>query len=243
MEIIKELKELSLDDNAIKVYLACLSEGGASVNIISKQSGLIRTTIYGVLKSLSQKGLISSVKKEKILFFQSANPKELLNILDEKKAKISSILPQLNQLSKKSLQPQKVLFFEGKESVKTITNDILSKPREVIKLISVGQKWLEFSESFTSVYYRKKKETGVTTKTILDDNKEERLFAENKKVKNSEFRFLKNLNINGTCYIYHDKVSFVSYQEDNPRGFIIQDKEFNQIQNIAFDNLWKISKK
>src|SRR3989338_5162942 len=243
MEIIPELKELNLDENEIKVYLSCLIEEGANVNNISKSSGLIRTTVYGVLKSLMQKGLISTTKKEKTLFFQSASPKELLNILEEKKQKITSILPQLNQLSKKTHQPQKVQFFEGKNGVKTITNDIISKPSETIKLISVGKKWLEFSESFTSVYYRKKKEMKVTTKTILNDNREEREFAKSKKVKNSEFRFLKGLEIAGTCYIYHDKISFAAYEEDAPRGFIIQYKEFNRLQNAVFDRLWKISKK
>jgi len=30
---------------------------------------------------------------------------------------------------------------------------------------------------------------------------------------------------------------------DNPEGFIIKDKEFNQVQNMLFDNLWTIAKK
>lgn len=82
------------------------------------------------------------------------------------------------------------------------------------------------------------KEMNVKTKTILTDTEEERTFAKEKKVKNSEFRFLKGMDVCGTCYIYHDKVSFVSYAEEEARGFIIQDKDFNKILNLLFDNLW-----
>jgi HTH-type transcriptional regulator, sugar sensing transcriptional regulator len=75
MTKLEELKELGLDDNEIKVYLACLSESGASVKEISKGSGLIRTTVYGVLQSLIYKGLVSELDKEGIKVFRAASPR------------------------------------------------------------------------------------------------------------------------------------------------------------------------
>ena len=47
---------------------------------------------------------------------------------------------------------------------------------------------------------------------------------------------------NAVTYIYHDKVSFVVYDKEFPRGFIIQDKDFNDIQNKLFDKIWGESK-
>ena len=100
MEIIKELKELNLEDNEIKVYLACLSLGNPKVHEISKKSELIRTTCYGILKSLIEKGLISTVLKNNITHYHATTPRQLLDILDEKKKKINSILPKLEQMKK-----------------------------------------------------------------------------------------------------------------------------------------------
>lgn len=72
---------------------------------------------------------------------------------------------------------------------------------------------------------------------------EEKEFLKNRDVKNSEFRFAKGIDVSKTAiFIYQDKVAFASYEE-NPRGFIIKDKEFNEIQNIFFDSLWKLAKK
>ena len=226
MKIIEELKELNLDENEIKVYISCLNKDGANVKDISRQSGQIRTTVYGILQNLIKKGLISSIKKEGVAFFQSTPPKELINILEEKKQKIKSIIPKLEEIGKYHESVYNIEFFEGKEAVKRVTNDIISKKNEIVKIIGAGKRWFEFSEVFSIIYYRKKKEMNVRTKTILSDTKEERAFIKNKDVKNSEFKFIKNSDVTKTAiFIYHDKVAFVSY-EGKVRGFIIKDKVF-----------------
>jgi sugar-specific transcriptional regulator TrmB len=243
MVTLDELKEIGLDENELKVYLGCLSSGGSSVKDISRKSGLIRTTVYGVLQSLLKKGLASEINKEGVKFFRAASPTELLSILDQKREKISSIIPELEKIRDAVPKLYDIEFFEGRNGVKTITNDIISIPNQIVKCIGSGKKWFQFSESFSLVYYRKKKEANVKTKTILSDLPEEREFIKNRDVKNSEFRFFKGIDISKIAtFIYQDKVAFASY-EDDPRGFIIKDKEFNEVQNIFFDNLWKISGK
>ena len=243
MQIINELKELGLNENEIKVYLSCLTGQGLNAKQIAKNTELIRTTVYGVLDSLIQKGLISSINKEGIKIFHSSSPKELLNILEQKKEKIKLIIPELEKYQQKSQIKYKAEIFEGINGVKTVTNDIISKKNETIKVIGIGQKWLEFSDIFTKIYYRKKKENNVYTHTILADNKDERNFLKEKNFINSKIRFIKNMDFkNAVTYIYHDKVSFVVYDKEFPRGFIIQDKDFNDIQNKLFDKIWGESK-
>lgn len=244
MEVIHELKELGLDDSEIKVYLECLAEGGADVKEISKRAGLIRTTVYGVLQSLMKKGLVAKFKKDRAMFFHAVSPQELINIIDQKKARIESILPKLEEIRKKTHNIQRVESFEGKNGVKAITNDILSIPNQTVKIIGAGKKWIDFSSSFATNYYLRKKEARVKTKTILSDTKEERDFMKNKIVKNSEIKFIEGIDVtNSATFIYHDKASFVTYDKENAKGFVIEDKEFNKVQNILFDNLWKLAKK
>ena len=239
----EELKELGLDENEIKVYLACLKEQNASVKEISKETQLIRTTIYGVLDSLIKRGLISKIKKEGIYEFHSASPEEILNILDSKKSKIESIIPTLKKLEKTNKEIKKVEFFDGINGVKTATNDIISKPNETVKILGAMNNWISFSEIFSAIYYRKKKERKIKTKTILSDTKEERESAKNPNIKNSNFKFIKDIDLTkSSIFIYHDKVSFVEYEKEKAKGFIIQDKEYNKVMNEIFEKLWKQSK-
>lgn len=240
MEIIKELKELNLEDSEIKVYLSCLALGSSKVNEIAKKSQLIRTTTYGVLKSLMEKGLISTVLKDNITYFQAASPKQLLEILDEKKKKINSILPKLEKIQEFVSTKHNVQVFEGKEGMKTIFNDLVSKPNQTEKIIGFLGKWLEFSEIYTDIYYRKKKENKIKTLVLVDEK--EREFSKEKKIANSEIRYIKDLDIDSECFIYHDKVAYVSFEEDNMKGVIIQDKKMFELQDKVFDNLWKIAK-
>ena len=243
MEIKPELKELGLDENEIKVYLACLSEKGVSVKEISDKTKLIRTTVYGVIHSLLVEAMISKVEKEGVMYFSAADPKELLNVLDYKREKLNAIIPELEKMKEFSPSLQKVDFYEGRNGVKAITNDLLSVPNEIALCIGAGKKWVDFSSSFADIYYRKKKEMNVKTHAILSDTPEERKFLKEKNYKNSQFKFLKNIDVtNSATFIYQDKVSFVSYEKDNERGFIIKDKEFNKVQRLMFENMWKIAK-
>ncbi len=240
MEIINELRELNLEDNEIKIYLACLSLGSSKVNEIAKKSQLIRTTAYGVLKSLIEKGLISTVLKDNVAYFQAANPKQLIEILDEKKKKIISILPKLEKMQEFVPKKHKVELFEGKDGLKTLFNDYVSKPNQTVKIIGFMSKWPDFFGVWTDMYYRKKKENKIKTLVLMDEK--EREFAKDKRVKNSEFRYLKDLDLDSECFIYHDKVAFTSFEQDNLNGVIIQDKEMFDLQNKVFDKLWKQAK-
>ena len=166
MEIISELKELNLDENEIRVYLSCLTLGSSKVNEISKKSELIRTTCYGVLKSLIEKGLVSTILVDNITHFQATSPKQLVSMLEEKRKKIISILPQLEGLSQSINSTHKVQLFEGKEGLKTVFNDLVSKKNEEIRIIGFLNKWLSFSESYSDIYYRKKKEMKIIIKNL-----------------------------------------------------------------------------
>jgi sugar-specific transcriptional regulator TrmB len=244
MDIPIELKELGLDDNEIRIYLACLKQQGLNVKQIAEQTGLIRTTVYGVIKSLMQKGLISKIDKANIMIFHSTSPKELLNILEQKRINIESIIPKLEKYQNIILPTYRMEMFEGMAGIKALTNDIISKANEIVMVIGAGQKWIEFSSIFSSIYYRKKKEMNVHTKTLLADTKEEKTFFKGKKHINSEIKFIKDIDFEATAiYIYQDKVSFVVYDQDIPRGFMIQDKTYNKIQKEIFNKLWNKAKK
>lgn len=240
MEIISELKELNLDENEIRVYLSCLSLGSSKVNEISRKSELIRTTCYGVLKSLIEKGLISTILVDNVTHFQATSPKQLVSMLEEKRKKIISILPQLEGLSQSINTTHKVQLFEGKEGLKTVFNDLVSKKNEEIRIIGFLNKWLSFSESYSDIYYRKKKENHITARVLVDDSEKD--FAKNKKIGGSDIKFIKDLDIDSECFIYQDKIAFVSFEENNLKGVIIQDKQMNKLQSLVFDNLWKIAK-
>lgn len=240
MEIIPELKELNLDENEIKVYLTCLKLGSTKAEEIAKKAELIRTTTYGILNSLSKKGVISSLIKDNINYFQAAYPEQLLNILDEKRKKISLVLPRLREIQETVPLKHKIELFEGKNGLKTVINDLTRvKKNQEIKIFGSYSKFIKFSKPFAAQYFRKRKEKNIHVRAIIPFTRENLEARKKDKEELRETRFIKQKELNASCYIYGDKLAFVSFEEDNLRGIILQDKEIAALQGILFDNLWK----
>jgi HTH-type transcriptional regulator, sugar sensing transcriptional regulator len=239
MEFFEELKELNLDENEIKVYLACLNLGNSKVNDIARKSGLIRTTVYGILKSLMYKGIISSVVKKKINYYTAASPDQLIEMLEEKKKRISSILPKLKEIE--SLVPHKhsVGLFEGKEGFKTIVNELVSVRNSNYYIVGPFLAWIDFSQFYTTQFYRRKKEMNVKAQVITDFS--ERKNIKEKKAINSEFRFLENFDTLAEFILWENKVMIVSFERDNMKGIVIEDVEIAKLYSIIFQNLWKVA--
>ena len=58
MKAEEALKEFGLNDREVKVYLALLKIGTSSVHSIAEKTGIIRTTVYDIIKSLIEKFII-----------------------------------------------------------------------------------------------------------------------------------------------------------------------------------------
>src|SRR3989338_9719622 len=99
MEITKEqaLEDFGLSQKEVQVYLKLLRIGESTVSKLSKETGINRVTIYDILKYLSAKGLVSSTVKNNVKVFSPANPKTILQILEERKNKITAVLDALEK--------------------------------------------------------------------------------------------------------------------------------------------------
>lgn len=240
METIQELKGLNIGNKEINVYLACLKLGSAKAEEIAKKAELIRTTTYGILNSLVQKGMVSTLIKDNINYFQAVDPEQLVDILEEKRKRISLVVPKLKEFQKAVPLKHKIELFEGKNGLKTVITDLTRvKKKQEIKIFGSYAKFIKFSKPFATQYFRKRKEKNIHVKAIIPLTKENLEARKKDKEELRETRFIKQKELNASCYIYGDKLAFVSFEEDNLRGVIIQDKELAELQTILFDNFWK----
>ena len=66
---IEILKEIGFTQGEIKVYEALLEIGESTIGLISKTANVTPSKTYPILDKLLKKGLISKVKKGKVLYF------------------------------------------------------------------------------------------------------------------------------------------------------------------------------
>ena len=238
----EELKALGLDEKEIKVYLAALKLGPSKNEEISREAGIIRTTCHSILQKLKQRGMISNIKKDNINIFEAADPTHLVEMLDEKKKKVETILPRLNQLRKHSPTKHEVTFFEGKSGVKTVIDDILSKKNRKFEVFGSYRFFKDLSPVYALQYFKKKVQRNISSRGITFRTKEN-LKAKNKDKKElRESRFINENEVNAGCFVYDDKVALVSCGKDGHRGYIIQDESLSKLHKLFFKYMWKQSK-
>lgn len=128
----KYLQEIGLSDKEASVYLALLSVDNDSVVDLAKKTKINRTTIYPVLESLAKKGLISEVKIDKKVKYQAEPPERLETYveriktdLNEQERRLKDIIPQLRSMYKEDSEKPVAKFFEGKEGVISMTEELV----------------------------------------------------------------------------------------------------------------------
>ena len=84
--MVESLEEFGLTKIEAKVYLNLLRLGSTTTGPLVKKTELHRATVYDALKRLMEKGLINFIIKEKTRYFQAADPKHFLDLIQYQKS-------------------------------------------------------------------------------------------------------------------------------------------------------------
>jgi len=120
----KFLEDIGLSDKEARVYLELLSKENSSVLDLAKNTAILRTTIYPILESLEEKGLISKTKIDKKIRFTAEQPERLETYIESQKIKlneqsklVNEYVPQLKSLSRQSGEKPIIKIYEGREGI------------------------------------------------------------------------------------------------------------------------------
>ena len=244
MELCELLQKVGFKDKKARVYLACLELGQANAQKIAQKANVERTSIYAILESLKKDGLIVSTIKKKTQYFIPEPPNKLADLLQNKTDLVNNSLPMLLSLySNKETKP-KILFYEGRESMKEIMNDTLHCQEKLLRDIASIKDIVELlGETFLIHYLEKRVKLGIKVNSLRVECKETNNWyfkADNKKTLRTT-RFLpKNISFDVACLIYDNKVALVSSKKES-FGFIIESCEFSQMMKTIYDLIWQIS--
>ncbi|MCD4666903.1 ArsR family transcriptional regulator [archaeon] len=244
MEYLEELQKYGLSEKEAKVYLALLKKGPSTVNDIAEKADLVRTTTYDVLKKLKEEGIVGSMNYNKILYFEPATPEKLIQILDERKKHITSILKELKQLRKDIPEIPRSEIYEGKHGVKTVFQIILESKKPLYGYANY-KAMIDFVKSYGPNFINTRAKRKIPIKIITESSKESSRDLKTKdKQQLRETRTIPELcNVNLNQYMNDEFVAILSSNIENPIGIIIYHKDFAKEQKIIFEKLWEIAKK
>ncbi|KEQ18538.1 TrmB family transcriptional regulator [Endozoicomonas numazuensis] len=238
------LEQLGLDQKEIKLYLALLKLGTASIRDIAAEADINRGTTYETLKGLAGKGIVSYFPKGKRRVFCAEPPEKLLDLAEEKKQSLEQsieemkqkLIPQLNQL-KPDFNAGNVRFYEGDSGIEFVLKDILNtvakqddKNYSIFSSKPIRQHLYRPFPNYTQQRIRK----GINVRVIaIGEGGEDAELSERKWIKATG-------NIDASYIaIYPPKVAMISLAStDYPVAVVIDSQEIASTQQIIFDTLW-----
>ncbi len=237
MNLEKLLEEFGLNEKEAKTYLACLELGPSKIHDIADLSGVGRVNTYYIIEKLIQHGLVSrTFKKEKMLFV-AEEPEVLAEIAQRRAKRFKNLLPNLKALSKGENKPS-VRYYEGEEGIKALYEDSLTSKEKIYAWNSAENLEAVMPEYFHD-YYKRRAAKNIFITGILNDSPEARAYQKQDKELKREIRLVpeNRMNIKPECYIYENKVSFMSLREKI--GVMIESKDIADAMKRLYELAWE----
>lgn len=244
METEETLKEIGLEYEEIKVYLAMLEIGSSLASRIAEETKINRSHVYQLLERLISKGFVSYVIKENRKYFSAINPEKIIEIVKEREQKLKNILPNLLQLTTFTKEKPIVEILQGKEGIKTILNDILKIKKEWLAFGSSG-KGTEILSFYAEHFEKKREKLRINLKGILDSSESGiKRGKELSKRKYTQIKHVKEKYSNPcSTWIYGDRLAFIIWSKEHSFAIRIISKEITNNFKRHFDVLWKNANK
>ena len=234
------LTGFGLNENEIKVYISTLEVGPTTVINISQKTGIRRTTVYELIKSLIGKGLMIVDMRGFKKLYTATHPQNLKNILESKKENLEVILPELSSLYKAQGGENSIKSYEGLDSIKNLYLDILDDYRsgDFCYIIGNNDKFFGLDSKFFKKYVEDRAKLNLDVRVIVDDSESSRERKKYAKNLNSQVRILpKNMSLPANFTVTNHV--FLTQTFDNKvMALTVNNKDMISLQKNIFEFIW-----
>ncbi|MES2623383.1 MAG: helix-turn-helix domain-containing protein [Patescibacteria group bacterium] len=249
-----QLAAIGLKDDETRTFLFLLEFPNQTAGTIAKKTGISRTSLYGYLKNLQEKGFITQSQKNGVKTFSTTSKEKIDIAFDEQikeinqaKNALQDAFTEIQKGNKLSSNP-KLQIFEGKKEMQHLTRDLL-----LHRNIESQSYWpiKSMLETLGDSFFKEFNKERVKRNIYIDA-----IWPEKQSVDMKKYPFMgtggdflrevriapKEIDFSMGYWIYGNKVSFVSSKKSN-FGFIIESQEFANMMASQFKVMWKLSKK
>lgn len=224
------------------VYTVLYQRGPNPVSTLAKLSGIKRTSVYDVLKTLIQKGLILSFQQGSTTYFAIDDVQKLYFDQKEKVQYAEKIVQELkaHSLNTEGLQ---VNYYKGQEGYREMYEDILRyKPAELLGWMNIDNFYTGIDTKREEQWTRERYQKGIKVRLILQDSKTSR---EMKKVSpkiNREIKIIPSgkFPFESSSFIYENHICLFHFSNEMITGVRIQHPAFYKMHKEVFEMTWKL---
>lgn len=240
METTQVLKNLGLTDQEVRIYLAALELGAASIQKVAARANIKRPTAYVIAKELMNKGFMGSFVDRAGLKLTAEAPEKLLAIAKKRQEDLADVLPKLKALQSAKTDKPQITYYEGKEAYFVIAEDTLTMKNTTVYMSgSLGEIHKAITEKYDLEYYIPKRvENNISVKGIFSAEKVTQKYKKMDQAHLREIKFIPpEFSYPVFQIIYGDKVAFFASQKEM-FGFIITSRDYAEAEKKKFEFMW-----
>ncbi|MBI4143828.1 hypothetical protein HY486_01105 [Candidatus Woesearchaeota archaeon] len=242
-----------LTEGESKAYEALVEIGESTIGNILKKSGVSHSKIYDILKRLEEKGLVSVINKNGKQVFNPAEPRQLMELANEKENEFSLLKTELEkkvkelQFKKGSSTTKSILSaYEGIKGMKTVLELILQKLEKGDEVLILGspKKYIEQFSGYLKDWQKRRIAKAVKCMIIADydapswDN--EKFWTESIR-QGITFTRISKTGAPAHLIITKNNVATI-YFASAVHSVLVEHEEIAKRYQGFFRELWKVSK-
>lgn len=243
-KLLSALQDAGLTEKEAAVYFAALTLGPATVLRIARSSGLKRTTVYSVVESLRQKGLMAEEIRGFRKVYTAEPPERLSDLIEARKTSFSLLLPEFAALYKFPASEGTIKFFEGIGSMKEVYEGLLRDigPDEDYMIVSNMHHWYyadaSYFQDFTERRAALSRKLGFRIRLLLQDSEISRKHRKIQAQLNETIRLLpKHTSLTTNLVIIPKKV--VIHQLVPPiHAMVVENPNIVRMHRELFEIMW-----
>ncbi len=235
------LKEIGLSEEEAQVYLSALSLGQTTILKLSKATNIKRTTVYGIVDTLKEKGLMRIELKGLKQLYVAENPERLEIMLERRKDDFSKILPKFQALYNLKGAESVIKYYTGIKTMQDIYRDTLKeiRPREDYLVITNQEKWYNLDPKFALNYIEERAKLPIKTRLLFQDSE---IAREHKKLErnfNEEIKILPSGEpLNVDTILLPDKM--ITFELTPPyMTVVIENRSIVSLHKEMFEIIWR----
>jgi sugar-specific transcriptional regulator TrmB len=238
MSHISTLQTLGLTEDEAATYLALLKIGGGNAAALATEVGVKRTTIYPILKSLSQKGFAAGYFHKNKRLYRAEKPQRVAGIFEKKLEAFAHIIPELATIEKKVVGQIGLRFIETTEELKKFYFGILSEYKnKSYCAIGSAPAWESIDPEFFVQYRHDRARAKIKTRLLITADSLSTSPADPKLLRN--VRMLpKNHTFKSTIDIFDNKILIMN-PDQTALAVVIEVPSMVDIFKELFEILWE----
>ncbi len=235
------LTDTGLSENEASVYFSALSLGPSTVLSISRAAELKRTTVYSILETLKQKGLMKIELRGLKKYFEAENPEKIESLLERRKEDFRKNLGEFMALYNLKGGESFIKYYEGLEGIKSVYEGLLkdAEPFKDYLVLSHMEPWMALDPEYFEDFIRRRAKMNFKIRALFQNSDLSQKLKRERGLYGVEIKMLPDKTLLTTNLVIIPKRIIIHQLHPPFFAIVIENKSIIQMHREMFEIMWQ----